>query len=50
MVEGAGDDPTRGAGPDKVTEAVSPDLDAPPHAQENEPSSSNKRILPAAAA
>jgi hypothetical protein len=30
------EDPTRGTGPDKGTEAQAPGLDAPPHAQENE--------------
>lgn len=34
-------DPTRGSGPDKVTQAVEPDLDAPADAQTNEPSDSN---------
>lgn len=29
-------DPSRGAGPEKVTEASAPGMDAPPHAQENE--------------
>ena len=29
-------DPTRGAGPNKITEAVEPDLNAPPDAQRNE--------------
>jgi hypothetical protein len=29
-------DPTRGTGPDKVTEANEPGLDAPPHAHDNE--------------
>lgn len=33
-------DPTRGTGADKVTEMVSPGLDAPPHAQDTEPSGS----------
>lgn len=34
-------DPTRGSGSDKVTQAVSPDLDAPADALRNEPSGSN---------
>lgn len=33
-------DPTRGTGPDKVTEMVPADLDAPPNASANEPSGS----------
>ena len=33
-------DPTRGTGPDKVTEANAPGLDAPPHAQDQEASGS----------
>ena len=37
---GAGD-PTRGSGPDKVTQAVDPDLDAAPDSQANEPKGSN---------
>jgi hypothetical protein len=32
-----GSDPTRGAGPDKVTEAQSPGYEAPPGTQDNEP-------------
>ena len=39
--ESNGDDPTRGTGPDKVTQAVEPDLEAPPNAQANEVSRSN---------
>lgn len=35
-----GSDPTRGTGADKVTEMQSPGLDAPPHAQDGEPSNS----------
>jgi hypothetical protein len=34
------DDPTRGTGPGKTTEAQAPGFDAPPHAQDNEPSDS----------
>jgi hypothetical protein len=40
-INNPGGDPTRGTGPDKVTVAVEPDLDAPPHAQDNEPADSN---------
>jgi hypothetical protein len=36
---GGGADPTRGTGPDKVTVAVEPDLEAPPHALDNESAS-----------
>jgi hypothetical protein len=43
MVAGAdGNDTTRGTGPEKVTEAVSPDFDASPHAQETEPTNSSE--------
>ncbi|HEY0130899.1 MAG TPA: hypothetical protein VGB57_05790 [Allosphingosinicella sp.] len=38
--DGAGSDPTRGTGPDKATGMRPPGLDAPPHAQEGEPSGS----------
>jgi hypothetical protein len=38
--ENAGD-PTRGTGPDKITQAVEPDLDARPDAQANEASDSS---------
>jgi hypothetical protein len=37
-----GSDPTRGSGPEKVTEAVTSDYDAPPHATDSEPSDSNE--------
>ena len=36
-----GGDPTRGTAPGKVTQVVDPDLEAPPHAQSNEPQGSN---------
>ncbi len=36
----AASDPTRGSGPDKVTQMEPPGLDAPPHAQDGEPSGS----------
>ena len=43
MVAGAdGNDTARGTGSDKVTEAVSPDFDASPHAQENKPTNSSE--------
>ncbi len=35
--DGGSGDPTRGSGPEKVTEAQAPGLDAPPHAQDQEP-------------
>ncbi|TFI57336.1 hypothetical protein E2493_15855 [Sphingomonas parva] len=34
------DDPTRGTGPDKVTEAAAPGVEAPPGARDTEPSGS----------
>ncbi|HEX8527522.1 hypothetical protein [Allosphingosinicella sp.] len=37
---GVGSDPTRGTGPGKVTEMRPAELDAPPHALDNEPSGS----------
>lgn len=39
---GAASDPTRGSGPEKVTEAVTPDYEAPPHATDAERSDSNE--------
>ncbi|HEX8511732.1 MAG TPA: hypothetical protein VF688_01355 [Allosphingosinicella sp.] len=39
-VNDPGGDPTRGTGPDKVTEMAPPGLDAPPNAQDGEPSGS----------
>jgi hypothetical protein len=35
-------DPTRGTGPDKATEAATPDLNAPPNAQTSEPDGSSE--------
>jgi hypothetical protein len=35
-------DPTRGSGPEKITEAVTSDYEAPPHTADSEPSDSNE--------
>lgn len=39
---GGTSDSTRGSGPEKLTEAVTPDYEASPHASDTEPSDSNE--------
>jgi hypothetical protein len=39
---GGPSDPTRGSGPEKATEAVTPGYESSPHAQDSEPSDSNE--------